>query len=235
MSDPVLTWEPDLDYYIQLVRRIVDTMAGTAHFPATDWRFNEFPNPAAHALYMTCVELMAVPVTPNIVGTCLLDVIAKGYTVIPSTQIQLWINSIGLLMAALPDSYWLTLHDRLLQVVTCPQLAAWPYFNSPFQMFNFDVHTQLSAGEQVLVHSRHSACYVAPCWHRPDSYSSSICKGEAVSCYQNRRAVPIPVSLGWTVPTKAQHRTSSFHCGDHCHPLSPLGAGGQECHPSQPY
>lgn len=78
MTDPSSNWEPDLDYYIQLVRRIVHTMAGTAHFPATDWRFNEFPNPAAHALYMTCVELMAVPVTPTVVGTSLLDVIAKG-------------------------------------------------------------------------------------------------------------------------------------------------------------
>lgn len=61
-----------------MVRRIVDTMAGTVQFPATDWRFNEFPNPAAHALYMTCVELMAVPVTPDVVGASLLDVIAKG-------------------------------------------------------------------------------------------------------------------------------------------------------------
>jgi len=54
-------------------------MSGTAHFPATDWRFNEFPNPAAHALYVTCVELMAVPVAPNLVANSLLDVVAKGY------------------------------------------------------------------------------------------------------------------------------------------------------------
>jgi len=54
-------------------------MSGTAHFPATDWRFNEFPNPAAHALYVTCVELMALPVAPNLVANSLLDVVAKGY------------------------------------------------------------------------------------------------------------------------------------------------------------
>lgn len=57
-------------------------MSGTAHFPATDWRFNEFPNPAAHALYVTCVELMAVPVAPNLVANSLLDVVAKGYSII---------------------------------------------------------------------------------------------------------------------------------------------------------
>jgi len=54
-------------------------MSGTAHFPATDWRFNEFPNPAAHALYVTCVELMALPVAPDAVANFLLDVVAKGY------------------------------------------------------------------------------------------------------------------------------------------------------------
>uniref|UniRef100_A0A1B6D9V1 Mediator of RNA polymerase II transcription subunit 23 n=1 Tax=Clastoptera arizonana TaxID=38151 RepID=A0A1B6D9V1_9HEMI len=139
-----LNWIPDLDYYVQLVRRIVNTMSGTAQFPATDWRFNEFPNPAAHALYMTCVELMAVPVVPAVVGTSLLDVIAKGYTVIPSNQIHMWINSVGLLMAALPDSYWLTLHDRIVEIMSCPQLCNWTYRNSPFQMFSFsDTHNCL--------------------------------------------------------------------------------------------
>lgn len=59
----------------------VKAMSGAAHLPATDWRFNEFPNPAAHALYVTCVELMAVPVAPNLVANALLDVVAKGYRI----------------------------------------------------------------------------------------------------------------------------------------------------------
>nr|CAD7403168.1 unnamed protein product [Timema cristinae] len=133
------TWVPELDYYIKLVKRIVDTMAGKPQFPSTDWRFNEFPNPAAHALYVTCVELMAVPVTPSLVGNNLLDVVAKGYTVIASNQIQLWINSVGLIMAALPDSYWSVLHDRLISILSCPQLSTWKYRNTPFQLFNFNI------------------------------------------------------------------------------------------------
>ena len=28
-----------------------------------DWRFNEFPNEGAHALYVTCVEIMGLPST----------------------------------------------------------------------------------------------------------------------------------------------------------------------------
>ncbi len=31
-------------------------------FPFMDWRFNEFPNESAHALYVTSVEVMALPV-----------------------------------------------------------------------------------------------------------------------------------------------------------------------------
>ena len=56
---------------------------------------------------------------------------------IPSNQIQLWINCIGLVMSALPDSYWLVLHDRLVETITCPKLAEWDYNRSPFDMFNF--------------------------------------------------------------------------------------------------
>lgn len=59
------------------------------------------------------------------------------YTVIPSNQIQLWINSVGLVMAALPDSFWSVLQDRLVEVITCTKLQEWPYRNSPFQLFNF--------------------------------------------------------------------------------------------------
>jgi Mediator complex subunit 23. len=40
-------------------------------------------------------------------------------------------------MAALPDSYWSVLHDRLVEVITSPQLTQWKYRNTPFQLFNF--------------------------------------------------------------------------------------------------
>lgn len=53
-------------------------MSRRAQFPPTDWRFNEFPNPTSHILYVTCVELMALPVPPNEVANNLLDVVAKG-------------------------------------------------------------------------------------------------------------------------------------------------------------
>ncbi|KAJ8305857.1 hypothetical protein KUTeg_016402 [Tegillarca granosa] len=63
-----LDWVPDLNYYVKLVGRLVDTILGKtpSPFPNCDWRFNEFPSPAAHALYATCVELMSLPVRGEI-------------------------------------------------------------------------------------------------------------------------------------------------------------------------
>lgn len=51
-------------------------------FPNCDWRFNEFPNPAAHALHVTCVELMALAVPGKEVGNALLNVVLKRSEVI---------------------------------------------------------------------------------------------------------------------------------------------------------
>lgn len=48
-------------------------------FPNCDWRFNEFPNPAAHALHVTCVELMALAVPGKDVGNALLNVALKRF------------------------------------------------------------------------------------------------------------------------------------------------------------
>ena len=37
-------------------------------------RFNEFPNEGTHAMYVSCVELMVLPVEPHKVGEHLVDV-----------------------------------------------------------------------------------------------------------------------------------------------------------------
>ena len=74
-----------------------------APFPSCDWRFNEFPNPSVHALHVTCVELMALPVSGEQVGLALFDVICKGSSVIRSNMMA-WINAVGLLFTSLPVS-----------------------------------------------------------------------------------------------------------------------------------
>ncbi|XP_050360927.1 mediator of RNA polymerase II transcription subunit 23 isoform X2 [Nymphalis io] len=144
------SWAPDLNYYLSLINRMVDTMMGNSHFPNTDWRFNEYPNPSAHCLYVTCVELMSLPVTPNIVGNSLLDVVTKGFVVIPSTKIQLWINAIGIIMAALPDPYWTVIHDRILELITHNDMVEWSYQHTPFQLF------KLSTTNDAMLENKYS-------------------------------------------------------------------------------
>ncbi|GJQ71180.1 putative mediator of RNA polymerase II transcription subunit [Trypoxylus dichotomus] len=137
-------WTPTLDYYIHMVQRVVETLAGNVTGVAAliDWRFNEFPNAGAHILYTTCVELMGLSVEPAYVANGVLDVIAKGFPAVPSDRIHEWINAIGLILAALPPSYWSVLLDRLLSVLE--DLKTWTWNTSPFHLFNFKAtHFQL--------------------------------------------------------------------------------------------
>lgn len=108
-------------------------------FQGTDWRFNEFPNPPAHALYVSCVELLGLPVGPQTVANSLIDVVVKGYPVIPEFRVHNWINTIGLLMAALPESYWSVIYDRLKDIISSVQMTDWTHRQSPFEMFNFKI------------------------------------------------------------------------------------------------
>lgn len=57
-------------------------------FPNCDWRFNEFPNPAAHALHVTCVELMALAVPGKDVGNALLNVVLKRSEFMPVRAVR---------------------------------------------------------------------------------------------------------------------------------------------------
>lgn len=132
-----IDWIPDLDYYIKIIERVVETICGNSPFPHTDWRFNEFPNPAAHALHVTCIELMALPLAATTVGNALLDVILKGHTVLSRSNIESWMNAVALVLTALPESYWSVLHDRILEVIQSPLLSMPLPDMDPFQVFDF--------------------------------------------------------------------------------------------------
>ncbi|GIY39674.1 mediator of RNA polymerase II transcription subunit 23 [Caerostris darwini] len=132
-----LNWIPDHDYYVQLIGRLVDTLGGKSPFPHTDWRFNEFPNQGAHALHVTCIELMSLPVSPAIVGNAVLDVILKQHTSSVHSNIIAWMNAVGIVLTALPEAFWNILNDRILEVLQSPLLANPPPQVNPFMMFNF--------------------------------------------------------------------------------------------------
>ncbi|XP_062345967.1 mediator of RNA polymerase II transcription subunit 23 isoform X6 [Cinclus cinclus] len=133
-------WVPDDAYYCKLIGRLVDTMAGKSPgpFPNCDWRFNEFPNPAAHALHVTCVELMALAVPGKEVGNALLNVVLKSQPLVPRENITAWMNAIGLIITALPEPYWIVLHDCIVNVINSPSLTSeTEWVGYPFQLFDF--------------------------------------------------------------------------------------------------
>ncbi|KAM9339500.1 mediator of RNA polymerase II transcription subunit 23 isoform 4-T4 [Symphorus nematophorus] len=133
-------WNPDDTYYCKLIGRLVSPMAGKSPgpFPNCDWRFNEFPNPAAHALHVTCVELMALAVPGKDVGNALLNVVLKSQPLVPRENITAWMNAIGLVITALPEPYWIVLHDRIVSVISSPALTSeteWAGY--PFALLDF--------------------------------------------------------------------------------------------------
>lgn len=86
---------------------------------------------------MTCVELLSLPISATVVANNIIDVIVKGYTIVPADEMHGWINVIGLLMTALPESYWSVIYDRLQEIIKSNPMLKWPYRVSPFDMFNY--------------------------------------------------------------------------------------------------
>uniref|UniRef100_A0A8C3AUN5 Mediator of RNA polymerase II transcription subunit 23 n=1 Tax=Cyclopterus lumpus TaxID=8103 RepID=A0A8C3AUN5_CYCLU len=126
-------WIPDDTYYCKLIGRL-----SPGPFPTCDWRFNEFPNPAAHALHVTCVELMALAVSGKDVGNALLNVVLTSQPLVPRENITAWMNAIGLVITALPEPYWIVLHDRIVSVIGSPVLTSeteWAGY--PFALLDF--------------------------------------------------------------------------------------------------
>ncbi|PVD23184.1 hypothetical protein C0Q70_16447 [Pomacea canaliculata] len=141
------SWKPDHEYYVHMVSRLVNTISGEnpPPFPHRDWRFNEFPNAAAHALYATCVELMALPMPGQVVGSALLDVALKSCSQLPHEKLMDWMNAIGLILTALPESYWVMLNERIMAAMQNPCLTAPPPGLNPFQLFGFNTcHSMLA-------------------------------------------------------------------------------------------
>ncbi|XP_061399738.1 mediator of RNA polymerase II transcription subunit 23 [Musca vetustissima] len=137
LQSPDFLWNPELSYYIKLIQRLTDTISGKNVFYNTDWRFNEFSNAPSHAMYVTCVELLSLPVAPQIVANNIIDVIVKGYALIPQKEIHAYLNSVGIVLAELPEAYWSQIYERLLEALNSPKMLRWSYRFNAFEMFNF--------------------------------------------------------------------------------------------------
>lgn len=132
-------------------------------FYVSDWRFNEFTNAPAHALYVSCVELLSLPVSPEVIANNLINVIVKCYTLIPTDELHGWINVVGLMLASLPKSYWSIIYERIRDILKCDKMIDWSYRFTPFELFNFKVVSEamlqrkyvlvLGVAHAVLYHS----------------------------------------------------------------------------------
>ena len=63
---------------------------------------------------------MALPLTPSTVGNSLLDVVLVGHKILPRGSIEIWMNAIGLVITALPESYWAVLNERIIEMMKNP-------------------------------------------------------------------------------------------------------------------
>lgn len=88
-------------------------------------------------MYVTCVELLSLPVSPQIVANNLIDVIVKGYALIPQKEIHSYINAVGIVLAELPEAYWSVIYERLQEVLNLPQMLRWTNRFNAFEMCNF--------------------------------------------------------------------------------------------------
>ena len=119
-----VTWTPGLSYYTALIRRLVKAVKGERVFPlGMEWRFNEFGNSGCHALHVTCVELLALPLQPEVVAEKLLDVVLKGLRDIPMDELGEWINAVAVVLTWMPESYWITIHNKIIQLLQSPELT----------------------------------------------------------------------------------------------------------------
>lgn len=136
-TQPQEEWTPNQDYYVKLIGRLVDCLQGKNTFYYTDWRFNEFPNVKSHAVHSIAIELMSLPLEPNVVGNAILDIILTSYVHQDRATISQWMNAIGLVMSALPSSYYKVLNNKILEYMQSPLLTNPSYTQDILHLMNY--------------------------------------------------------------------------------------------------
>lgn len=136
-TQPQEEWTPGLDYYRKVIGRLVDALQNKNSFYHTDWRFNEFPNVKAHAVYATAIEFMSLPVAPTVVGNAIIDLVLTSYVTQDRSTMSRWMNAIGLIMTALPPSYYSVLNAKILEYMKSPLLTSPAYTRDILHLMNY--------------------------------------------------------------------------------------------------
>lgn len=136
-------WTPGQDYFRNLISRLVDTLNNKNSYH-TDWRFNEFPNIKAHTVHSTAIELMSLPLPPTVVGNSILELVLNHYVNQDRSTMSQWMNAIGLIMTALPPSYYSVLNTKILEYMKSPLLTSPAYTGDILHLMNFcDSHERM--------------------------------------------------------------------------------------------
>uniref|UniRef100_H2YVM5 Mediator of RNA polymerase II transcription subunit 23 n=1 Tax=Ciona savignyi TaxID=51511 RepID=H2YVM5_CIOSA len=138
-------WTPDSSYYCALVQRLADNILwkGTLCVAPRDWRFNEFPNASAHALHVTCVEALALPIPGEQVGPALMDVVLTTKPGIEREYMFSRMNAVALALTALPEIYWKPLHQNILKMLCSATLTSDIERDYPYHILSYS-NQQLS-------------------------------------------------------------------------------------------
>uniref|UniRef100_A0A1I7X1X0 Mediator of RNA polymerase II transcription subunit 23 n=1 Tax=Heterorhabditis bacteriophora TaxID=37862 RepID=A0A1I7X1X0_HETBA len=110
----------------ELVHELIDRVIVCSEFIlkpppyiAQDWRFAEY-SPAAQALYLACIELLASPHSPNHIVPAMINLLSSR----PQPRPYMTLNAIALLLTALPDAYCQVLQNEFLAVIDSGLLSA---------------------------------------------------------------------------------------------------------------
>ncbi|VDM60553.1 unnamed protein product [Angiostrongylus costaricensis] len=101
-------------------------------YVASDWRFAEYP-PAAQALYLACIELLASPHSPEHIVPAMINLLVSSRA--QPRRPYLMLNAIALLLTALPEAYCRMLQNEFLAVIDSGVLADMTFEEIVFDEF----------------------------------------------------------------------------------------------------
>ncbi|KAF2974347.1 hypothetical protein EK904_009907, partial [Melospiza melodia maxima] len=116
-------WVPDDAYYCKLIGRLANPLV---HFQTVTGDSMNFLT----QLPMLC--------TLPVLSSWLWLFQGRSQPLVPRENITAWMNAIGLIITALPEPYWIVLHDCIVNVINSPSLTSeTEWVGYPFQLFDF--------------------------------------------------------------------------------------------------
>lgn len=182
----------------QICQTLVDRILQASHYPHQpppfvykDWRFAELP-PAGQALTGACIELLASPHPPAVTARALIELVFLR----PLHQPYATINTVALILTALPASFQHVFYDHIVSVLDSepltqgdPSVCFESLENECFLLAENQLLTNLALGHAYLQHCNTSSLAALPDFVR-DQLAPKLAT-EAQLIFVLRLVVPI--------------------------------------------